>query len=86
MHFNQENDLLNLRQAEVSADVHENTTDENNHALARGLSTLQRHVSVRLQNIGSHLKKDTQENNNTNETIDEDESIQLNDYEDELKV
>ncbi len=86
MHFNQENDLLNLRQAEVSADVHENNTDENNHALVRGLSTLQRHVSVRLQNIGSHLKKDTQENNNTNETIDEDESIQLNDYEDELKV
>jgi hypothetical protein len=34
-------------------------TDESNHALVRGLSTLQRHVSIRLQNISSHLKKDT---------------------------
>ena len=41
-------------------------------------------MSVRLQNISSHLKKETQENNMN--AIDEDESIQLQDHEDDSKV
>jgi hypothetical protein len=48
----------------------------------RGLSTLQRHVSVRFQNISSHLKKETHEMN----SIDEDESVQFKDQDDESKV
>ncbi|UJR37801.1 hypothetical protein I4U23_030492 [Adineta vaga] len=76
----EENDLLNLRQAETSADIPDNTNnnnEESNHVLARGFSTLQRHVSIRLQNISSHLKKDTPENHTT--AVEEDESAQLND-------
>ncbi len=89
--FNQENDLLNLRQAETSADVHDNNNDdESNHALVRGFSTLQRHVSLRLHNISKNLKKDTQENNNTNgtpiDTIMEEETSQLTSHDDELRV
>ncbi|CAF1281709.1 unnamed protein product [Adineta steineri] len=86
----EENDLLNLRQAETSADVPDNNTNSNNeenHVLVRGLSTLQRHVSVRLQNISSHLKKDTQDTTHNNDGTstdamneeEEEESIQLND-------
>ncbi|CAF1296855.1 unnamed protein product [Rotaria sordida] len=97
----EENDLLNLRQAEASPDVHDNNNnnnDESNHVWVRGFSTLQRHVSIRLQNISSHLKKDTNENNNNNtngtqiDKIDEEETVQLNNaidnirYENESKV
>ncbi|CAF3540051.1 unnamed protein product [Rotaria sp. Silwood1] len=86
----EENDLLNLRQAETSADVHDNNdNDESNHVLVRGFSTLQRQVSIRLQNISSHLKKDTNENNNTNgmqiDTINEEETIKLNNSTDNIK-
>ncbi|CAF0899696.1 unnamed protein product [Adineta ricciae] len=76
----EENDLLNLRQAENSADISDNnnnTNAESNHVLARGFSTLQRHVSIRLQNISSHLKKDSTDNRN--KAIDEEESVQLED-------
>ncbi|CAF1178848.1 unnamed protein product [Rotaria sordida] len=91
----EENDLLNLRQAETSPDVHDNNNnnnDESNHVWVRGFSTLQRHVSIRLQNISSHLKKDTNENNNNNNTngtqidkIDEEETVQLNNAIDNIR-
>ncbi|CAF3836457.1 unnamed protein product [Rotaria sordida] len=91
----EENDLLNLRQAEASPDVHDNNNnnnDESNHVWVRGFSTLQRHVSIRLQNISSHLKKDTNENNNNNNTngtqidkIDEEETVQLNNAIDNIR-
>ncbi|CAF2544158.1 unnamed protein product [Rotaria sp. Silwood2] len=90
------NDLLNLRQAEASVDVHDNNNNNNNnnnnesnHVFVRGLSTLQRQVSIRLQNISSHLKKDTNENNNTNgiqiDTINEEETMELNNSTDNIK-
>ena len=67
---------MNLRQAETSADIPDNkTSEESNHVLVRSFSTIQRHVSLRLQNISSHLRKDLQDNNTNgspNETIDED--------------
>ena len=78
--------MLNLRQAETAADVHDSTNhDESNYALVRGFSTLQRHVSLRLQTISSHLKKDTQDTN-VNQTIEEEEPIELQDPEDDTKV
>ncbi|CAF0898718.1 unnamed protein product [Adineta ricciae] len=76
----EQNDLLNLRQAENSADISDNnnnTNAESNHVLARGFSTLQRHVSIRLQNISSHLKKDSTDTHS--KAIDEEESVELED-------
>ncbi|CAF3789395.1 unnamed protein product [Rotaria magnacalcarata] len=79
----EENDLLNLRQAEGSQDVYDaNSNDESNHVLVRSLSTLQRHVSVHLQHISSHLRRETHDVSNTlgrpRDTIREEEMTELN--------
>ena len=62
--------------------MHEATsTEESNYALVRGFSTLQQNVSVRLQNISSHLKRDVQITGRASpvpiEMIAEDECVQL---------
>ena len=87
----QENDLLNLRQAETSNDNHNNNdNDENNYGLVRGLSTLQRHVSLRLQTFSSHLKKDAHETINPTierlpDETNEEEVIRINNSTESIK-
>lgn len=77
---------------ESSANVpHNNNSNENNHVLVGNCSIIQRHVTSRLQDMRSHLRRNSSENNDTNgsanDIIEEDLSTMSNDYDDdELQV